>query len=244
MHSKMLLHRDIKPENFLMGIGKKQLLIYVIDFGLSRQYRDPKTGSHVAYRDGRSLVGTVRYASANTQLGVEQSRRDDVEALGYVLAYFLRGSLPWQGIKAATKDEKYRAILELKTSISPETLCKDYPEEFCRYLAYCQKLSFEEKPDYGQLRKMFKDLYVRKGYAYDYAYDWCIMMGHSNNHSIPLINNIHREDKKEIKVEAKKVIEHKKGEKRMSREVHSLDRKAGHKKLLSGSRLNSSKVLM
>jgi serine/threonine protein kinase len=175
MHSKLLIHRDIKPDNFLMGIGKKQHLIYVIDFGLSKQYRDPKTGNHIPYRDGKSLIGTIRYASVNTQLGIEQSRRDDMEALGFMYLYLLRGSLPWQGLKAATKGEKYKAIQDLKTSTSPETLCKDYPQEFCTYLNYCRKLAFEEKPDYGMLRKTFRDLYVKKGYAYDYLYDWNLM---------------------------------------------------------------------
>eukprot|EP00826_Nyctotherus_ovalis_P001839 TRINITY_DN10332_c0_g1_i9.p1 TRINITY_DN10332_c0_g1~~TRINITY_DN10332_c0_g1_i9.p1 ORF type:complete len:214 (+),score=61.31 TRINITY_DN10332_c0_g1_i9:25-642(+) len=192
-----------------------------------------------------SAASDVYKRQVNTQLGIEQSRRDDMEALGFVFMYFLRGALPWQGIKAETKDEKYRAIRELKASISPETLCKDCPEEFCRYLVYCQKLSFEEKPDYGQLRKMFKDLYVRKGYAYDYVYDWCVMMGHSNNHSIPsMIVGDSKEDIKKTKAEAKKFIEYKKGEKKMSREVHSLDRKSRHKKLLSSSQLNSSKAFV
>ena len=91
MHSQAVVHRDIKPDNFLIGIGKKQHYVYVIDFGLAKRFRDPKTGEHIPYRDGKNLTGTARYASVNTHLGIEQARRDDLESLGYVLLYFIKG---------------------------------------------------------------------------------------------------------------------------------------------------------
>lgn len=114
MHTKNFLHRDIKPDNFLIGLGKKANMVHIIDFGLAKKYRDPKSQQHIPYRENKNLTGTARYASINTHLGIEQSRRDDLEAVGYVLMYFNRGSLPWQGLKAIGKKEKYEKIMEKK----------------------------------------------------------------------------------------------------------------------------------
>jgi serine/threonine protein kinase len=174
IHYKSFIHRDIKPDNFLIGLGRKANLIHCIDFGLAKKYRDPKTHQHIPYRENKNLTGTARYASINTHLGIEQSRRDDLEALGYVLMYFLRGSLPWQGLKAATKKQKYDMISEKKMSTPVEALCRSYPSEFGTYLNYCRSLKFADKPDYSYLRKMFKDLFFREGYTYDHNFDWTI----------------------------------------------------------------------
>lgn len=124
IHSRLYLHRDIKPDNFLMGLGKRQHYVYVIDFGLTKRYRDSRTGQHIPYKDGKSLTGTARYASLNTHIGIEQSRRDDLECLGFVLLYFLMGGLPWQGVKAKTRTEKYEIIKNMKLKIPIEELVK------------------------------------------------------------------------------------------------------------------------
>ncbi|CAK9140606.1 unnamed protein product [Ilex paraguariensis] len=175
MHSRGFLHRDIKPDNFLMGLGRKANQVYVIDFGLAKKYRDLQTHKHIPYRENKNLTGTARYASVNTHLGVEQSRRDDLESLGYVLMYLLRGSLPWQGLKAGTKKQKYDKISEKKMLTPVEVLCRSYPSEFISYFHYCRSLRFEDKPDYSYLKRLFRDLFIREGYQFDYVFDWTIL---------------------------------------------------------------------
>ncbi|CAM6115313.1 unnamed protein product [Calypogeia fissa] len=175
VHSKSFLHRDIKPDNFLMGLGRRANQVYIIDFGLAKKYRDPSTHQHIPYRENKNLTGTARYASINTHLGIEQSRRDDLESLGYVLLYFLRGSLPWQGLKAGTKKQKYEKISEKKMSTAIEALCKSYPSEFASYFHYCRSLRFDDKPDYAYLKRIFRDLFIREGFQFDYVFDWTIL---------------------------------------------------------------------
>lgn len=175
IHSKNFIHRDIKPDNFLMGLGKRGNQVFVIDFGLAKKYRDAKTHQHIPYKEGKNLTGTARYASINAHLGIEQSRRDDLESLGYVFMYFLRGSLPWQGLKAPTKKQKYERISEKKIQTPIEQLCKGFPIEIVQYLNYCRTLRFEDKPDYAYLRKLFRDLFTREGYKYDAMYDWTVI---------------------------------------------------------------------
>nr|XP_043609193.1 casein kinase 1-like protein 9 [Erigeron canadensis] len=175
MHARGFLHRDLKPDNFLMGLGRKANQVYAIDFGLAKKYRDLQTHKHIPYRENKNLTGTARYASVNTHLGVEQSRRDDLESLGYVLMYFIRGSLPWQGLKAGNKKQKYDRISEKKMLTPIEVLCKSYPSEFISYFHYCRSLRFEDKPDYSYLKRLFRDLFIREGYQFDYVFDWTVL---------------------------------------------------------------------
>ena len=174
IHKKYILHRDIKPDNFTLGRGKKSHLVYLIDFGLSKKYRSSKGNhEHIKYSENKRLIGTARYASINALKGCEQGRRDDMEALGYVLMYFLRGNLPWQGLKIKSKEDRYKKILDKKKETSSEQLCKGFPDEFREYLEYSRNLEYAEEPKYEKLKNKFYNLICNKlGESFDFIYDW------------------------------------------------------------------------
>lgn len=170
IHSKGFLHRDIKPENFLMGIGKEGNTLYTVDFGLAKEFCDAER-----YKDfeGRAFGGTSRYASINNHNGREQSFGDDLESIGYMMCYFARGSLPWQGLKAHTDKERNELIKEKKMSMSGKDLCGGVlPSEFATYIDYTRSLGFDDKPDYSYLRKLFRHLFRSEGFNYDNVFDW------------------------------------------------------------------------
>ncbi|TPP67859.1 Casein kinase I alpha [Fasciola gigantica] len=189
IHNRGLIHRDIKPDNFLMGIGPTCNRVYVVDFGLAKKYRDHRSKCHIPYRDDKNLTGTARYASINAHAGIEQSRRDDIESLGYVFMYFLRGHLPWQGLKANTKKQKYERIYERKVATSPEQLCKGYAFEFEKYLHYARALAFECTPDYQHLRGMFRRLFQSLDYSLDYLFDWTLLRTNTLNSESSVVRN-------------------------------------------------------
>ncbi len=156
-----------------MGVGKDSSTVYVIDFGLARQYRDPKTHAHHPYREHASLTGTARYASINAHLGIEQSRRDDIESLGIVLTYFaLDGHLPWQGLQGVSQRAKLQRIMDTKIATPLDVLCKGLPIEFIKYLTHCRDLRFLTKPDYSYLKQLFRDLFMAQSYKDDLQFDW------------------------------------------------------------------------
>lgn len=155
-----------------MGLGEHSRSVYLIDFGLAKRYRDPRTLAHIPYRENKSLTGTARYASLNTHLGIEQSRRDDLESLGYLMVYFLKGRLPWQGIQAVDKEDKYAKILARKRTTTIETLCADLAPEISLYFNYVRSLSFDERPDYTYARKILKSIFLQNHFVNDGVYDW------------------------------------------------------------------------
>mmetsp|Transcript_49332 Transcript_49332/g.89196 ORF Transcript_49332/g.89196 Transcript_49332/m.89196 type:complete len:420 (-) Transcript_49332:46-1305(-) len=167
LHSKGFVHRDIKPENFVCGVKHKMHHIYLIDFGLSKEYWHGRR--HATMTTRLSLTGTPRYASLNAHRGLEQSRRDDLEAIGHMMIYFLRGSLPWSGLEARTKQEKYRRIFEKKLQEELSNLCRGFPEAFVTYMKYSRGLEYEKRPDYDMLRGLFKD---SRGEKKEYELQW------------------------------------------------------------------------
>jgi serine/threonine protein kinase len=169
IHSMGYIHRDIKPDNFLTGLGADANRIFIIDFGLACSYRD-SSQRHIRYVDGRGFCGTSRYAAINAHLGIEQSRRDDLEALGYVLVSFKK-KLPWQGLDGQTREEKCEKIKQLKQSTTIEELCSDLPVEFKEYFAYCRSLGFREDPDYSYLKSLFTDLFASERFG-ESVFDW------------------------------------------------------------------------
>ncbi|KAF8339918.1 kinase-like domain-containing protein [Cantharellus anzutake] len=190
IHEKNLIYRSAsdpqlplprltctRTDNFLIGLPgtDKSDMIYMVDFGMAKLWRDPRTRQHIPYRERKSLSGTARYMSVNTHLGREQSRRDDLEGLGHVFMYFLRGSLPWQGLKAANNKQKYERIGEKKQSVPIADLCDGYPEEFAIYLNYVRKLGFEETPDYEFLRELFAKVLRAAGEVDDSMFDWKLL---------------------------------------------------------------------
>ncbi len=195
LHSRYLIHRDIKPNNFLIGLFHKKNIIYLCDFGLAKFYKDPNSGKHIKYKDGKPHIGTIRYSSINTDFGIEQSRRDDLESLFYSLIYLCNGFLPWQGIKAKNKNEKYKLILEKKISTNISELCKNLPQEFTTFINYIKNLKFEDKPNYLYLKELLGKIFFRNNYIYDFNFDFSYLFENYYKKSEDL--NINKQNEKE-----------------------------------------------
>ena len=172
IHKRSFLHRDVKPDNFIMGIGPNSKFLYMIDFGFAKTYRDPTTLAHNPMQKGSGITGTARFASINTLSGYTQSRRDDLESLGYVIIYISKGTLPWANIKSDNKDELYNKILQMKNQTPPEKLCMGLPPQFEEFIRYIRGMSYEQEPDYKYLRNLFLITLKNNGGSLDFSYDW------------------------------------------------------------------------
>lgn len=169
LHTVGYIHRDIKPNNFLIGKDNLKTQLFITDFGLSKKYIDDYE-THIPFKNNRSLIGTARYASINMHMGMEPSRRDDLESVGYMLIYFLNGSLPWQGIKKRKHCDHLEAIGEVKMCTALDKLCLGLPQCFKDYLKYCRHLKFDETPDYEYLRNLFKTHHIALGIVPQYQW--------------------------------------------------------------------------
>ena len=172
IHIRGIVHRDIKPGNFVMGLGLNNLDLYIIDFGFAKKYKSMKTNKIYPMTEKHELTGTSRYASINAMKGFQQSCRDDLESLGYMLYFFLKGKLPWMGIKEKNKENLDKKILQKKVETVNEILGKDLPIQFCEFLAYAKNLKYEETPDYNLFKGKMKEVICLGEQTFDKIYDW------------------------------------------------------------------------
>lgn len=174
-HLQKLIHRDVKPGNFAMGKGSNSSSLYILDYGLAKRYIHLKTGQHISYNQSTQLVGSARYASIHTHMGVEPARRDDLESLAYTLIFLKKGHLPWQGILTECKKENFDKIMEVKSTTSTEEICRGLPVQFAHFLHHCKALEFAETPNYKLLQKLLKDCFLIHNCSKGFDYDWNLL---------------------------------------------------------------------
>jgi len=175
MHNKGFLHRDIKPQNFLFGLHKTANTLYVADFGLAKRYTAADSGMHIPYRENKPFAGTACYAALNTHLGVQQSRRDDLESLMFILVFLMKRTLPWQR-KYSSRTDKHNAIRMQKLLLSPDELCSDLPRGFAKAFNYIRGLGFDEVPNYALLKTGFRLMAVENQVVMDSVFDWTVLV--------------------------------------------------------------------
>ena len=171
IHSKYIIHRDVKPDNFLIG-NPDVNVIYIIDFGLAKKYMSSRTGKHAKFCINKKWSGTSRFASANSLRGVEQSRRDDLESLCYLLLYLMKGSLPWDNVYGGNETEEILLIYKIKKYMKPEILFLNLPKETAEFFKYCKKLEFEQQPNYNYLRNLLLNILNYSNEKNDLNFSW------------------------------------------------------------------------
>lgn len=170
LHAKQFIHRDIKPENFCIGIEGQEHVVHMIDFGMAKRYR--RGLEHIPFSEQRNVHGTLPFSSRHAMRGHEQSRRDDFESMGHMLAYLVRGSLPWQAITFGSKEDRRQRVLEAKAALHPAELLEGHPRPFAELLHHARTLEFDESPAYAHWRTAFQKLYFEEGHEDDGELDW------------------------------------------------------------------------
>ncbi|KAK1064008.1 casein kinase I [Friedmanniomyces endolithicus] len=164
-----LIYRDVSPRNFMLGTGGTQNVIHLIDLGLAQDYELASD----QYDGGLgTLVGTARYTSINGHRGGARCPRDDLQSLGYMLVYFLKGKLPWQGLRTEPGHKKNDLILQMKQTTSVDELCHGLPKGLRRYQEIVCSLSDTDRPDYRVLRQLFKTIVKDEKLVWDEVFDW------------------------------------------------------------------------
>jgi serine/threonine protein kinase len=207
IHSKNFIHRDVKPHNFLSGL-KDESLIYIIDFGLAKKYRSER-GNHVRFSVSKNITGTPRFCSANAMRGGEQSRRDDLESFCYVIIYFFKGCLPWQGLKVASRYERFELIAKMKKTTKVEKLCEGLPEEIIILCKYIKKLSFVDNPNYEYMKELLFDILKKLNLGNDNYFSW---LQNKNIINIPVQKNRKQSPRKRLLEQIKISLERKQNE--------------------------------
>ncbi|CAD8047356.1 unnamed protein product [Paramecium primaurelia] len=217
IHKRGVIHRDIKPENILMGRGNDSQQVYIVDFGISKKFRN--NNQHIQFQENRPFIGTTRYASISAHKGYELSRKDDLESLGYVFIYLLRGNVPWQNIVSQSDKEKIKLVGKFKMELELKDLCKGLPSEFQRYLDYVYKLKFTSTPDYKYLLDLFQKIAKQNNISFDRKFDWMDNQTSSTKSSDQAQQSFNDIDISNLQSDYLKISDLKKSERRKSYQI-------------------------